>query len=186
MKTCGNFNFIETELKDVFIIEPKVFGDERGFFLETYNETAFKEFGLDLRFVQDNHSKSQKGVLRGFHFQKKHPQGKLIRVTAGAVLDAAIDMRKSSPTFGQAQAFELSAANKKMLWIPKGFGHAFLSLEDDTGFMYKCTDLYHVEDEGGIIWNDPKVKIDWGVLAPLVSDKDQKWPRFEESDFYFE
>ena len=182
----SNFNFVKTDLKDVLIIEPKVFGDDRGFFMEVYNEAAFREFGLDLNFVQDNHSKSQKAVLRGLHFQKQYPQGKLIRVIAGNVLDVAVDLRKSSPTYGKWAKFEISAENKKMLWVPKGFAHAFLTLTDDVEFLYKCTDLYKPEDEGGIIWNDPDLNIDWGIDNPSLSEKDQNWPKFKDLDFSFE
>lgn len=185
MQTHGNFNFIETDLRDVFLIEPKFFGDQRGFFMEVYNEKAFKDFGLDLTFVQDNHSKSQKGVLRGLHFQKQYPQGKLIRVVSGKVLDVAVDLRRDSSSYGQWAKFEISAENKKMLWVPKGFAHGFLTLTDNVEFLYKCTDFYHPNDEGGIIWNDPDLNIDWNIGNPILSEKDQNWPRFKELNFSF-
>jgi len=181
----SNFNFIKTDLQDVFLIEPRVFGDDRGFFMETYNQKAFEEYGLKLNFVQDNHSKSGKNVLRGLHFQKQHPQGKLIRVVSGNVLDVAVDLRKSSPTYQKWAKFELSEENKKMLWVPKGFAHGFLTLSDDVEFLYKCTDLYYPEDEGGIIWNDPDLNIDWGIENPTLSDKDANWPKLKDIEFLF-
>lgn len=169
-------NVIETELSGVVIIEPRVFGDERGFFMETWNAATFAASGLDLAFVQDNHSRSQKGVLRGLHFQNPGAQGKLVRVTSGAVFDVAVDLRKSSPTFGQWVGVELSAANKRMFWVPEGFAHGFLTLEDDTDFLYKCTAPYAPQSEYTLAWNDPAVGIDWPLegLDPLISDKDAR------------
>ncbi|MCX9145748.1 dTDP-4-dehydrorhamnose 3,5-epimerase [Erythrobacter sp. WG] len=169
-------NIIETALAGVLIIEPKVFGDARGFFMETWNAGTFAAAGLDLAFVQDNHSRSQKGVLRGLHFQNPGPQGKLVRVTKGAVFDVAVDLRKSSPTFGQWTGIELSAANKRMFWVPEGFAHGFLTLEDDTDFLYKCTAPYAPQSEHTLAWDDPAVGIDWPDIgmAPLVSDKDAR------------
>lgn len=167
-------NVVETAIPGVLIIEPRVFGDERGFFMETWNAAAFAAAGLDLTFVQDNHSRSQKGVLRGLHFQNPGPQGKLVRVTSGAVFDVAVDLRASSPTFGQWVGVELSATNKRMFWVPEGFAHGFLTLEDDTDFLYKCTAPYAPQSEFTLAWNDPAVGIEWPVdgLEPLVSDKD--------------
>jgi dTDP-4-dehydrorhamnose 3,5-epimerase len=169
-------NIIETALPGVLIIEPRVFGDARGFFMETWNAGAFAAAGLDLAFVQDNHSRSQKGVLRGLHFQNPGPQGKLVRVTRGAVFDVAVDLRASSPTFGQWTGVELSAANKRMFWVPEGFAHGFLTLEDDTDFLYKCTAPYAPQSEHTLAWDDPAVGIDWPDLgmAPLVSEKDAR------------
>ena len=167
-------NVIATSLPGVLIIEPRVFGDARGFFMESWNAGTFAAAGLDLAFVQDNHSRSQKGVLRGLHFQNPGPQGKLVRVTSGAVFDVAVDLRASSPTFGQWMGVELSAANKRMLWVPEGFAHGFLTLEDDTDFLYKCTAPYDPRTEHTLAWDDPAVGIDWpGIgMAPLVSEKD--------------
>lgn len=163
-----------TEISGPLIIEPTVFGDERGFFMETWNASKFSEAGLELDFVQDNHSRSQKGVLRGLHFQNPNPQGKLVRVTQGAVFDVAVDLRKSSPQFGQWVGVELSARNKRMFWVPEGFAHGFLTLEDDTDFLYKCTGSYAPESEHSLAWDDPEVGIDWplGEMTPLVSEKD--------------
>ncbi len=169
-------NIIETALPGVLIIEPRVFGDARGFFMETWNAGSFAAAGLDLTFVQDNHSRSQKGVLRGLHFQNPGPQGKLVRVTNGAVFDVAVDLRASSPTFGQWVGVELSAANKRMFWVPEGFAHGFLTLEDDTDFLYKCTAPYAPQSEHTLAWDDPMVGIAWPDLgmAPLISDKDAR------------
>jgi dTDP-4-dehydrorhamnose 3,5-epimerase len=169
-------NVIETALPGVLILEPRVFGDARGFFMETWNAAAFAAAGLDLAFVQDNHSRSQKGVLRGLHFQNPGPQGKLVRVTNGAVFDVAVDLRASSPTFGQWVGVELSAANKRMFWVPEGFAHGFLTLEDDTDFLYKCTAPYAPASEFTLAWNDPAVGIEWPVagLDPIISDKDAR------------
>ncbi|MCK0098769.1 dTDP-4-dehydrorhamnose 3,5-epimerase [Qipengyuania sp. S6317L1] len=169
-------NIIETDIEGVLIIEPRVFGDERGFFMETWNEGAFKEAGLDLTFVQDNHSRSQKGVLRGLHFQNPGPQGKLVRVTNGAVFDVAVDLREGSPTFGKWAGVELTAENKRMFWVPEGFAHGFLTLADDTDFLYKCTAPYAPGSEHTLAWNDPGVGIDWPVanLDPIISEKDAK------------
>lgn len=169
-------NIIETNLPDVLIIEPCVFGDARGFFMETWNAAGFAAAGLDLGFVQDNHSRSQKGVLRGLHFQNPGPQGKLVRVTNGAVFDVAVDLRASSPTFGQWVGVELSAANKRMFWVPEGFAHGFLTLEDDTDFLYKCTAPYAPQSEYTLAWDDPAVGIEWpvGGLDLIISEKDAR------------
>lgn len=169
-------NVIETAISGPLIIEPRVFGDARGFFMETWNEAAFAAAGLPLTFVQDNHSRSQKGVLRGLHFQNPQSQGKLVRVTRGAVYDVVVDLRQSSATFGQWVGVELSAENKRMFWIPEGFAHGFLTLEDDTDFLYKCTALYAPQSEHTLLWNDPGVGIKWPLdgITPLVSEKDAR------------
>ena len=169
-------NIIETAIPGVLIIEPRVFGDARGFFMETWNAAGFAAAGLDLAFVQDNHSRSQKGVLRGLHFQNPGPQGKLVRVTRGAVFDVAVDLRASSPTFGQWVGVELSVANQRMFWVPEGFAHGFLTLEDDTDFLYKCTAPYAPQSEHTLAWDDPAVGIEWPVagLDPIISDKDTR------------
>lgn len=177
---------IKTEIEGVLIIQPKVFGDERGFFVETYNKERYQGAGIDLDFVQDNLSSSMKGVLRGLHFQKEpFAQGKLVQVIKGRVLDVAVDIRKGSPTFGQYVSIELSAENKKQFWIAPGLAHGFISLEDGTIFSYKCTNLYNPASEGGIMWNDEALKIDWklkenGIEAPIISDKDAKNMTLEE------
>jgi dTDP-4-dehydrorhamnose 3,5-epimerase len=154
-------NIIECNILGPLIIEPTVFGDDRGFFMETWNADAFDAAGLDLNFVQDNHSRSQKGVLRGMHFQNPQPQGKLMRVVRGAVFDAVVDLRRSSLTFGKWTGVVLSSENKRMFWVPEGFAHGFLSLEDDTDFLYKCTAPYHPENEASLAWDDPTVGIEW-------------------------
>ena len=167
-------NVIETAIEGVLIIEPKVFGDDRGFFMESWNAKSFATAGLDLQFVQDNHSRSSKGVLRGLHYQQPGPQGKLVRVTAGAVYDVAVDMRRASPTFGKSVGIELSAANKRMFWVPEGMAHGFLCLEDGTDFLYKCTAFYEPANEHSLLWNDPALGIDWplGDIVPQLSAKD--------------
>ena len=167
-------NVIETSIPGLLIIEPRVFGDARGFFMETWNAAAFAGAGLDLAFVQDNHSRSQKGVLRGLHFQNPSPQGKLVRVTNGAVFDVAVDLRASSPTFGKWVGVELSAQNKRMFWVPEGFAHGFLTLEDDTDFLYKCTSPYAPQHEASLAWDDPTVGIEWPLdgIEPKLSAKD--------------
>lgn len=188
----GKFNFIETRIPDLFVVEPATFGDSRGFFMESYNSKDFIEAGLNMKFVQDNHSKSAKGVLRGLHFQKKHPQGKLVRVIMGSVYDVAVDLRKNSPTFGLYYGIILSETNKKMLYVPEGFAHGFLTLEDGTEFLYKVTDHWYQEDEGGLIWNDNDIGIAWpfekyGINRDglLLSEKDREWRTLRELDFYF-
>lgn len=167
-------NIVETALPGVMIVEPRVFGDDRGFFFESWNADAFAKGGLDLRFVQDNHSKSAKGVLRGLHYQNPDPQGKLVRVVAGAVYDVAVDLRRSSPHFGKWVGVELSADNKRMLWVPPGFAHGFLSLADGTEFLYKCTALYQPAAEHSLLWNDPAIGIEWPLdgIEPQLSGKD--------------
>jgi dTDP-4-dehydrorhamnose 3,5-epimerase len=174
-----------TAIPDVKIIEPRVFGDDRGFFMESWNASAFADAGLDVAFVQDNHSKSARGVLRGLHYQIGPAQGKLVRVIAGSVFDVAVDMRRSSPTFGRWVGETLSAANKRMLWIPEGFAHGFLSLEDGTEFLYKCTALYTPAAEHCIVWNDPAIAIDWPVEGPpLVSSKDAAGKAFADAECF--
>lgn len=167
-------NVITYDIDGPLILEPKVFGDERGFFMESWNATSFAEIGLDATFVQDNHSRSQKGVLRGMHFQNPAPQGKLVRVVRGAVFDAIVDLRRSSPTFGQWTGVMLSAENKRMFWVPEGFAHGFLTLEDDTDFLYKCTSAYLPQNEHSLAWNDPEVGIEWPLqgIEPTLSNKD--------------
>jgi len=165
---------IPTPLDGPVIIEPKVFGDERGFFMESWNAKAFDDAGLDLSFVQDNHSRSARGVLRGMHYQLARPQGKLVRVTRGRAWDAIVDMRRSSPGFGRWTGVELSAENHRMFWVPPGFAHGFVSLEDGTEFQYKCTDFYDPSDEHSLLWNDPVVGVDWPIdFTPQLSGKDQ-------------
>ena len=165
---------IPTPLDGPVIIEPKVFGDERGFFMESWNAKAFADAGLDLSFVQDNHSRSARGVLRGMHYQLARPQGKLVRVTRGRAWDAIVDMRRSSPGFGRWTGVELSAENHRMFWVPPGFAHGFVSLEDGTEFQYKCTDFYDPSDEHSLLWNDPVVGVDWPIdFTPQLSGKDQ-------------
>lgn len=154
-------NIIQCNIPGPLIIEPTVFGDDRGFFMESWNAADFAAAGLDLNFVQDNHSRSQKGVLRGMHFQNPQPQGKLVRVVRGAVFDAVVDLRRSSLTFGNWTGVVLSSENKRMFWVPEGFAHGFLTLEDDTDFLYKCTALYNPENESSLAWDDPTVGIEW-------------------------
>lgn len=165
-----------TPIKDLVIIEPKVFGDERGYFYEAYNKNTFHELGLDYDFVQDNQSFSRKGVLRGLHFQKQFPQAKLVRVVKGEVFDVAVDLRKDSPTFGKWYGVTLSGENKKMFMIPRGFAHGFLVLSETAVFSYKCDDFYHPNDEGGIIYNDPDIGIEWPEVdcELVLSEKDKK------------
>ena len=166
---------ISTSLPGVFILEPRVFGDQRGFFLESYNERVFSELGIGDRFVQDNHSSSTKNVLRGLHYQIKNVQGKLVRVVEGEVLDVAVDLRRSSPTFGKSEAVRLSGENKRMLWIPAGLAHGFLVISNSAQVLYKTTDYYSPEHERTLAWNDPELKIDWQLdAAPIVSAKDQR------------
>lgn len=174
-------NVIQTKLKDCVIIEPKVFGDHRGFFLETFQAERYRDMaGISLPFVQDNHSRSAKGVLRGLHFQKTKPQGKLVRVVSGEVFDVAVDIRPSSPSFGLWEGVVLSEENKRQFWVPPGFAHGFVVLSDTADFEYKCTDYYDPSDEGSLIWNDPAMAITWPLEAPTLSDKDRKAPTFAE------
>jgi len=168
--------FVPTELPGPLVIEPEVFGDERGFFLESWNALQFREAGLDVGFVQDNHSRSRGGVLRGMHFQNPLPQGKLVRVVSGAVFDVAVDLRRSSPNFGRWVGVELSESNKRMFWVPEGFAHGFLTLRDETDLLYKCTAPYSPQCEHTLAWNDPSVGIDWplGGTKPQLSAKDRE------------
>lgn len=184
----GNFNFIETSIPDLYIIEPKVFGDNRGYFMESYNRKDFVDAGLDMEFVQDNESKSSKGVLRGLHFQTKHTQGKLVRVTSGEVFDVAVDLRKGSPTYGKWEGILLSEENKKQFYVPEGFAHGFLVVSDTAVFNYKCTDYYAPEYDGGVLWNDPKIGVEWpleGIEEILLSEKDKKQKLLEEQELPF-
>jgi dTDP-4-dehydrorhamnose 3,5-epimerase len=182
------FKFVETKIKGLYIIEPTVYGDARGFFMETYNEKAFHANGLAMQFVQDNHSKSAKGVLRGLHYQDPFPQGKLVRVTQGEVYDVAVDLRGTSPTYGQWVGAYLSEENKALFYVPEGFAHGFLVLSETAEFVYKCTGFYRPENERGIIWNDSTLNIDWPLhrlpeeghtACPVkLSEKDAKLPPF--------
>ena len=182
----GIMKFTETEIKDVFIIEPQVFGDKRGYFMETYNEQDFIKAGINITFVQDNQSASRRGVLRGLHFQKTYPQSKLVRVLTGEVFDVAVDLRKDSNTYGKWIGVILSADNKKQFLIPKGFAHGFVVISDYAEFAYKCDDFYHPEDEGGIIWNDTDIAIDWpNVGEVILSEKDTKNPTLKECGMKF-
>jgi dTDP-4-dehydrorhamnose 3,5-epimerase len=179
--------FIPTDIPDTFIIEPKVFGDDRGFFMETWRRDRFAEAGIDLDFVQDNHSRSARGVLRGLHYQIQQPQGKLVRVTAGEVFDVAVDLRRSSPTFGRWVGVTLSADNKRLFWVPPGFGHGFLVTSESAEFQYKCTDLYAPEHERCIRWDDPELAIDWPLAPgqlPLLSDKDRAGKALREAEVF--
>ena len=179
-------NIVETALPGVLLIEPRVFGDDRGFFMESWNAEVFAAAGLDLAFVQDNHSKSARGVLRGLHYQNPEPQGKLVRVVAGAVFDVAVDMRRSSPTFGRWVGYELNADNKRMLWVPPGFAHGFLSLADGTEFLYKCTAFYRPQHEQSLVWNDPDVGIDWPLdgITPQLATKDAAGNRLADAETF--
>ena len=169
---------IQSKLKGCVIIEPRVFGDERGFFLETFQAVRYdREAGIDLPFVQDNHSRSAKGVLRGLHFQKTKPQGKLVRVVRGEVYDVAVDIRKGSATFGEWEGVILSEDNKKQFWVPPGFAHGFVVLSDIADFEYKCTDYYDPSDEGSILWSDPDLDIFWPIANPVLSTKDESAKR---------
>ena len=179
----GNFTFIKTDIEGVIIVEPKVFGDSRGYFMETYKETDFIEGGIPAKFIQDNQSKSSKGVLRGLHFQKKYSQAKLVRVVKGSVFDVAVDLRKGSKTYGKWVGVELTAENKRQFFIPKNFAHGFLVLSDEAEFVYKCDDLYHPEEEGGLMWNDPDVGIEWPITDDMeikLSDKDKLHPGLKD------
>jgi dTDP-4-dehydrorhamnose 3,5-epimerase len=178
-------NLIPTSLKDVVILEPKVFGDERGFFLEAYNEETFGKLGLPTRFMQDNHSGSRKGVLRGLHYQLKQPQGKLVRALRGAIYDVAVDLRRDSPQFGQWFGTELSAENRRMLWVPPGFGHGFLVTSDFAEVSYKATELYAPAFERSVLWNDPAIGIEWPLDGePTLSEKDRAGLLLAEAEIY--
>jgi dTDP-4-dehydrorhamnose 3,5-epimerase len=172
-------NIIKTKIKDLLIIEPKVFGDDRGFFYETFQAERYKAAGIDADFVQDNRSRSSQGVLRGLHFQKTKPQGKLVTVTDGEVFDVAVDLRPGSETFGQHEAIMLTGQNKLQFYVPPGFAHGFCVLSDTADFQYKCTDYYDPSDESGLLWNDPSLQIQWPLSKPLLSDKDMIQPTLD-------
>ena len=182
----GKIEKIKTGIEGLVIIKPTVFGDDRGFFMETYNKKNFVEIGITDEFVQDNHSKSFRGVLRGLHFQKEFPQGKLVRVIKGEVYDAAVDLRKNSLTYCKYYGLILSEENKLQFFIPKGFAHGFLVISEEAEFVYKCTDFYNPKDEAGLIWNDPKIGIEWplekigGIKKIIQSEKDKNWCSLEE------
>lgn len=182
----SKFTREETEIAGVCVITPKVFGDERGYFMETYNAEDFRELGLVNNFVQDNQSKSRKGVLRGLHFQKTYPQAKLVRVIRGEVFDVAVDLRDGSPTYGKYVGITLSADNKKMFYIPRGFAHGFLVLSDEAEFCYKVDNLYSPESEAGLMWNDPEIGIEWPKFEGelILSEKDQKHPGLKQSGHF--
>lgn len=177
--------YIKLDIPDIILIQPRVFGDHRGFFMETFRDDEFRKNVADIAFVQDNHSKSTRGILRGLHFQIKHPQGKLVRVTSGKVFDVAVDIRRSSPFFGKWIGATLSAENKKMLWIPPGFAHGFYVLSHEAEFTYKCTDYYAPEYERSIKWNDPSIAIDWPLLpdTPILSPKDEQGLTLKNAGF---
>ena len=179
----GKIKVTPCDIKGIYVIEPTVFKDERGYFMETYNQNDFHEAGLDMVFVQDNQSMSVKGVLRGLHYQKQYPQGKLVRAVRGTVFDVAVDLRTGSETYGKWFGVVLSAENKKQFYIPEGFAHGFLVLSDEAEFAYKCTDFYHPNDEGGLAYNDPDIGVEWPIpegMELILSDKDQKWGSFKE------
>jgi len=173
---------IESGIPGVILIEPDVFVDGRGFFLETYNKRKISEIGVIDEFVQDNHSKSMKSTLRGLHYQLKHPQAKLCRVVEDEVLDVVVDIRVGSPTFGKTATARLSAENRRQMYVPAGFAHGFLVISDTAEFLYKCSDFYHPEDERGLSWNDPGLAIDWGIAEPILSARDRVHPRLSEVD----
>ncbi len=179
-------NFISTPIKDLVIIEPKVFEDDRGFFLESYNKKIFADNGITVDFTQDNHSRSMKGILRGLHFQKPpFAQDKLVRVVSGEVLDVAVDLRRESETYGKWEKVLLTEKNKRMFFVPKGFAHGFLVISDTADFLYKVTNFYNKESEGGIIWNDPDLNIDWDIESPILSEKDKLLPKFKDLEDIF-
>ena len=177
---------LPTSIPDVVILEPKVHGDHRGYFMETWRQSEFAKLGLPVEFVQDNQSKSQQGILRGLHYQLTRPQGKLVRVIAGEIFDVAVDLRKSSPSFGQWDGVRLSSDNCRQLWVPPGFAHGFYVLSSTAEVVYKCTEYYFPEDERGLLWNDPQIGINWPLLnpEPTLSEKDRHAPGFDELEFY--
>ena len=180
----GKITVTPCDIEGRYVIEPTVFKDERGYFVETYNQNDMKEAGLDIVFVQDNQSMSTRGVLRGLHFQKQFPQGKLVRVVRGKVFDVAVDLRSDSKTYGKWFGVELSAENMKQFYIPEGFAHGFLVLSDEAEFCYKCTDFYHPGDEGGLAWNDPEIGVEWPLeegVDLIISEKDQKWKGLKDT-----
>jgi dTDP-4-dehydrorhamnose 3,5-epimerase len=176
--------FMRTELEGVLIVEPEVFEDERGFFMESYHKPRFQAAGIDVEFVQDNHSRSGKGVLRGMHYQLRHPQGKLVRVIRGEALDVAVDLRRRSATFGRWLGCVLSEANRRQLYIPPGFAHGFCVLSDAAEVLYKCTDVYRPDDEHTLFWNDPALAIDWPISDPIISAKDQRGVLLAQAECY--
>jgi dTDP-4-dehydrorhamnose 3,5-epimerase len=171
----------ESRLKGVYLIKPRVFEDSRGFFLETYNRDRYRDHGIDADFVQDNYARSPRGILRGMHYQIKHSQAKLVWVPEGEVYDVVVDLRKDSLTFGQWDGYTLSSKNKHQLFVPTGFAHGYCVTSETADFMYKCSDFYYPEDEGGLIWNDPKVGIEWPIEDPVLSEKDQNNPTLEKT-----
>ena len=180
----GKITVTPCDIEGLYVIEPTVFKDERGYFVETYNQNDMKEAGLDMVFVQDNQSMSTRGVLRGLHFQKQFPQGKLVRVVRGKVFDVAVDLRSDSKTYGKWFGVELSAENMKQFYIPEGFAHGFLVLSDEAEFCYKCTDFYHPGDEGGLAWNVPEIGVEWPLeegVDLIISEKDQKWKGLKDT-----
>ena len=180
----GKITVTPCDIEGLYVIEPTVFKDERGYFVETYNQNDMKEAGLDMVFVQDNQSMSTRGVLRGLHFQKQFPQGKLVRVVRGKVFDVAVDLRSDSKTYGKWFGVELSAENMKQFYIPEGFAHGFLVLSDEAEFCYKCTDFYHPGDEGGLAWNDPEIGVEWPLeegVDLIISEKDQEWKGLKDT-----
>lgn len=182
----GNFKFSKTKIEGVYIIEPKVYGDSRGYFMETYVESAFANAGLNYCFVQDNQSRSRKGVLRGLHYQKTYSQAKLVRVLKGEVFDVAVDLRKGSKTYGKWVGVVLSEENKKQFMIPRGFAHGFVVMSDYAEFAYKCDEFYHPEDEGGLIYDDPDIAVEWPDVGKVIlSEKDKKNPTFAECKMEF-
>ena len=184
--TVGNFTFTETEIKDIYIIESKCYGDNRGYFMETYKQSDFDTAGLHYVFVQDNQSSSRKGVLRGLHFQKTFPQAKLVRVLRGTVFDVAVDLRRNSETFGKWTGVLLSDENRRQFLIPRGFAHGFVVVSDYAEFAYKCDELYHPEDEGGLAWDDPDIGIEWPEVGEIIlSEKDKHLPTLNEANIVF-
>ena len=180
----GKITVTPCDIEGLYVIEPTVFKDERGYFVETYNQNDMKEAGLDMVFVQDNQSMSTRGVLRGLHFQLHYPQDKLVRVVNGEVFDVAVDLREGSKTYGKWFGVELSAENMKQFYIPEGFAHGFLVLSDEAEFCYKCTDFYHPGDEGGLAWNDPEIGVEWPLeegVDLIISEKDQKWKGLKDT-----
>lgn len=183
----GKITVTKCPIEGLYVIEPTVFQDERGYFVETYNQNDMKEAGLDMEFVQDNQSMSKKGILRGLHFQKKHPQGKLVRAIRGRVYDVAVDIRKNSETYGQWYGVELSAENKKQFYVSEGFAHGYLVLSEEAEFCYKVTDFYHPGDEGGIAWNDRDIQIDWPLPENEITlnERDRNWKPLKDTKVHF-
>ena len=184
----GNFIFEEQKIRGLYVVEPRVFGDERGYFMETYHQQDFLAAGIKESFVQHNQSMSVRNVLRGLHFQTKHPQGKLVRALQGEIFDVAVDLRSESATYGQWYGTVISDENKKMLYVPAGFAHGYLVLSEKAVFSYLCTDFYHPEEEGGVMWNDPYIGVEWPLekgIQPILSEKDKKYPSFDDNRIAF-